>query len=94
MAPRKRQILHPDEVKQKIRTTQLLNRLQNHALFEDWDDEPKKRRTIMTGDQIRAASLLLAKTLPDLKAVDHSGEVSVTVSRRTIYESKPDFDDD
>lgn len=63
MAARK-QLWHPDDVKAKIQASQLINRLTEHAL----SDEP-----IMDASQVAAASKLLNKVVPDLKAVEHSG---------------------
>jgi flagellar biosynthesis/type III secretory pathway M-ring protein FliF/YscJ len=74
MAARK-QLFHPDEVKQKIKTSQLINRLQENAL--------SKKETLTRG-QIDSIKTLLAKTVPDLKAIEHTGKdggpVAVTFS--------------
>lgn len=64
MAKRK-QLFHPDEVKGKIQTSQLINRLTQHALSA----EP-----LMDSSQVNAAKALIAKTIPDLKAVEHTGD--------------------
>lgn len=64
MAVRK-QLWHPDEVRQKIQTSQLINRLTNHALS---DTGP-----IMDASQVKAAQILLGKAIPDLAAIEHSG---------------------
>jgi len=48
----------PEVVRQKIRTSMLINRLQNHVLG----------RLEMTKTQIQAAAILLRKTLPDMVA--------------------------
>jgi len=64
MATRK-QLWHPDEVKKRIQASQLINRLQDHALCEDGGK--------MTDSQVRAAFGLLDKVVPNLKAVEHSG---------------------
>jgi len=80
MAKRK-QLFHPDEVKKKIQASQLINRLQKNALSD---------KEIMTTGQIASATTQLDRVVPKLKAVEHSGEVGVTVVRRTIYETKPD----
>ena len=80
MAARK-QLFHPEEVKKKIQTTQLINRLQTNALSEE---------EVMTPGQIASANSLLDRVVPKLKAVEHSGEVGVNVVRKTIYEQKPD----
>lgn len=69
MAARK-QLFHPDEVKQKIKTSQLINRLQENALSE---------AEILTRGQIDSIKTLLAKVLPDQKAVEHSGEIKTKV---------------
>lgn len=71
MAARK-QLFHPDVVKQKIQTSQLINRLQNHALCTP--DDPDLVKKLMNADQVRAAFGLLAKTVPDLKATDENGD--------------------
>ena len=49
-------------VREKIRVSQLINRL-------------IKRELELSRTQIRAAEILLKKALPDLQAVQHSGEV-------------------
>ena len=63
MAARK-QLWHPDEVRKRIQTSQLINRLTDHAL----SPEP-----IMDASQVTAAIKLLGKVIPDMKAVEHSG---------------------
>lgn len=50
--------------REKIRTTQLVKRLQDHV-----DGEVE-----LSATQIKAAEILIKKTLPDLKAVEHTGE--------------------
>ena len=54
----------------KIKSTQLVKRLMDHATSDE---------EVMTTSQIRAAEILLKKTMPDLKQTEHSGEaVSIT----------------
>lgn len=48
----------PDKVRQKIRTSMLINRLQGHVLG----------RIEMSKTQVQAAGMLLRKTLPDMIA--------------------------
>lgn len=72
MAARK-QLWHPDEVRKRIQTSQLINRLTDHAL----SPEP-----IMDASQVTAAVKLLGKVIPDMKAVEHSGELSVTTQTK------------
>jgi len=71
MAARK-QLFHPDEVKKKIQASQLINRLQNHALCSPTDENAASK--IMNADQVRAAFGLLAKVVPDQKPVDGDGD--------------------
>lgn len=64
MAARLR-VKHQDEVRHKIQTSQLINRLQGHAL----------KGVDLSQTQIKAIEILLRKNLPDLAAVDISGTV-------------------
>jgi hypothetical protein len=57
----------PQKVRERIRTTMLALRLQNHVLG----------KIEMSPTQLRAAEILLRKTLPDLTAVAHSGAVEL-----------------
>lgn len=73
MAARMRKT-HQDEVRTKIQTSQLLNRLQNHALSLTEDE--------LSPTQMKAIEILLRKSLPDLSQVDMAveGEVGLTVN--------------
>lgn len=64
MAARLRK-MHQDEVRAKIQTSQLLNRLQDHALG----------KLELSPTQIKSIEVLIRKTLPDLMAVtaQHTG---------------------
>ncbi len=64
MAARRRHTLHSEHVRLKIKTAALVNLLQDHA-------EGKKN---MEPSQIKAAEILLKKTLPDLSAITVSGD--------------------
>jgi len=77
MAARK-QLFHPDVVKQKIQTSQLLNRLHGHVFCTPDDADIAKK--IMSDSQVRAALALLAKTVPDLKSVDDEGSAADTLN--------------
>jgi hypothetical protein len=67
MAARKH-LAHPEIVRQRIRTSQLVNRLTAHV-----DGEVE-----LTATQVTAALGLLRKSLPDLTAVTHSGSLETT----------------
>jgi hypothetical protein len=64
MAVRKR-LFHPEEVRQKIRTSQLVNRLNS---FVNGEIE-------LSPAQVTAALGLIRKTMPDLSALAHSGMI-------------------
>lgn len=74
MATTKRNAMLIDEAREKIRTTQLLNRLQNHAL----KDAP------MSQTQIKATEILLRKRLPDLTATTFDASGSLEEALKAI----------
>ena len=53
---------HQDEVRAKIQSSQIINRLQNHL-----DGEVE-----LTSTQVKAAEILLRKSIPDLSATELS----------------------
>jgi hypothetical protein len=55
---------HQDDVRAKIQTSQLINRLENHALGN----------AELSATQIKAIEVLIRKTLPDLSSVEMTGE--------------------
>ena len=61
MAVRK-QLWHPEIVRQRIKVSQLLNRLQDQAL----------NGTVLADGQQKAIEILLKKSLPDLQSVEHT----------------------
>jgi hypothetical protein len=56
----------PDKVRERIKTGVILDRLEKHTLGE----------LDLTQTQLKAAEILLRKTIPDLKAVEHSGDAA------------------
>ena len=74
MAKRKT-LFHPDSVREKIRASQLINRLQSCAMGE----------IELTMLQIRAIEILLRKCVPDLSHTD----VSVNAPHRYVIEVPP-----
>lgn len=68
MATRK-QLWHPDDVKAKIQASQLINRLTEHAI---------SKVPLMDSSQVKAAQILLAKVVPDLKSIEHTGGLDLT----------------
>jgi hypothetical protein len=57
----------PDKVRQRIQTTMIVKRLEDHILGD----------AEMSKTQVAAAMGLLRKTLPDLCSVEHSGQLNV-----------------
>jgi hypothetical protein len=77
MAATRRNALLIAEARQKIQTTQLINRLQNHGLGT----------LEMTATQIKAIEILLRKAVPDLATVtmqgdDDGGPVQMTLEQQ------------
>jgi hypothetical protein len=66
MAARKRKILHDQDTRERIKSGQLITRLENHTFTHP--NDPKYAQHIMADSQVRAALGLLKKTLPDLNA--------------------------
>ena len=88
MAARTNKIRHDEQTRLKIKTSQLINRLQNHALGE----------CDMTSTQVRAAEIALKKVLPDLSesSVTHTHKRdAIDYSREDLqaYLAKPDSRD-
>jgi hypothetical protein len=71
----RRQLWHQEDARKKIQTSQLINRLTNHALA----DKP-----IMDASQVKAAQILLAKAVPDLSSVELSGANGGPIEYRDI----------
>ena len=76
MAARK-QRWHPDEVRKRIQTSQLINRLQDNANAE---------RPLMDAGQVASARILLNKVLPDLSSTQHSGDPDKPIQHKLKIE--------
>ena len=57
---------HQEETRAKIQASQLINRLQNHALGTEVDE--------LKQSQLRAIEILLKKSLPDLTSTELTGD--------------------
>ena len=57
---RRKRTWQTEKTREKIKTTMLVNRLQNHA----------EGKVDMSATQVKAAGLLLSKVMPDLSAAD------------------------
>lgn len=76
MAARKNKPLHDDKTKKLIQASQLINRLISHANGE----------IEMTQSQVNAAKIVIGKVIPDLKAVEHSGNSEAPVVTKHVFE--------
>jgi len=65
MAGRKAGFRHHEDTRKKIQAAQLINRLQTHVLSNS---------PLLDASQVNAAKTLLNKVLPDLSAVQMSGD--------------------
>jgi hypothetical protein len=72
--------LHParaEEVREKIKATLIIIKLENHIL----------ENVEMTSSQVTAALGLLRKSVPDLTAIEHSGEVEHKLTLADVIKS-------
>jgi hypothetical protein len=69
MAARTLRPKHQEDVRLKIQTSQLINRLQNYALSDSEDE--------ISNGRLKAIEVLLRKSLPDLSATELSGDVNL-----------------
>jgi len=73
---------HQADIREKIKTSQLINRLQDFVL--DGKDPKTGEPVEIDAGRLKAIEILLRKSLPDLSAVAHSGDADnplVTISK-------------
>lgn len=63
MAARTRKLIHDEETRARIKISQLINRLTDHAFG----------KVELSPTQVRAIEVLVRKRLPDLSSIAHSG---------------------
>ncbi len=63
MAARKMRPFHTDEIRAKIQTSQLINRLTDHAFS----------KVELSATQVQSIKILLSKAIPDLSAIQLEG---------------------
>jgi hypothetical protein len=73
------------KTREKIQTSQLINRLQNHALSEEINE--------LKPSQLKAIEILLKKSLPDLQSTEITGDSDAPVSLNVITGIKPKSND-
>ena len=67
---------HQEETRARIQTSQLINRLQNHALSEEVDE--------LKPSQLRAIEILLKKSVPDLQSTEITGDSDAPMQLKII----------
>lgn len=77
MAARTNKPNHEEKTKALIRASQLLNRLTEHA----------NGNIEMTQSQVNAARIVIGKAIPDLKAIEHSGDLNITTTLAHVLKS-------
>lgn len=75
MAARKIRKFHTDEIRAKIQTSQLINRLTDHALG----------KIELSPTQVRSIEVLIKKTLPDLSSVDLNASVAGEIVANVVF---------
>jgi hypothetical protein len=78
MAARTVKISHDERTRAKIKTSQLLNRLNDHVF----------KQAVVSNTQMKAIEILLRKTLPDLSAVEHTGANGGPIEVRASKEQR------
>jgi hypothetical protein len=76
MANNKR-IIRDDLWREKIQTSMLINRLSNNAFG----------KIELTASQLKSIEILLKKTVPDLKAIEHMGEGGGAIKIQNISQN-------
>lgn len=81
MAARDR-LTHSQKTRDKIQTSMILQRLENFIQTDQSTGIAGDgvKPVTMTGPQVTASLGILRKTLPDLQAVEHSGNIDVGLS--------------
>lgn len=86
---------HQEDIRLKIKTSQLVNRLQDFAL--DGTDPKTGAPITIDPARLKAIEILLRKSLPDLSAVTHQGDPEAPIRHvieRRIVGSAPNRDTD
>lgn len=81
--PARHDKMHSELVKDRIRASMLINRLERFVLGEK--DPANGKFESLSPAQVTAALGLLRKSVPDLAAIEHTGEVT----QRHVVSSEP-----
>ena len=78
MAATKRNAMLIAETRARVQTSQLINRLQDHGFG----------KIELSTTQIKAIEILLKKSMPDLQAIQHSGDPDSPLKHEHTIEDK------
>ena len=86
---------HQQDIRVKIKTTQLINRLQAFALGEKAPNSTDDDKALeLDQARLKAIEILLRKSLPDLSAVTHKGDeespIRHVIERRIVSRNSGD----
>jgi len=81
----KRQV---ESTRQKIRGTLVAKRVEAFALDEK--DPVTKRKVLMTKEQLKAAELILKRTIPEITRIEHTGKDGGPIRHGTADELTDD----
>lgn len=79
--PTRLNLRQTEQTRALIKANRIITRLQAFVLGRDFQKKP----VVMSSEQVRAAFGLLAKILPDLTSVQHSGEITHNYVARTPH---------
>ena len=85
MAARKN-LSHDDKTRERIKTSQLVNRLQDNAFGTKTGSA--KEYVELTAGQLKSIEILLRKSLPDLSAITLSGSTTTRLIVETGVDRK------
>lgn len=80
MAARTRKPQHDQNTKRRIQASQLLNRL---VLFANG-------KVVMRPEQVMAAKIVIGKSIPDLKSIEHTGKDGAAINHILSVTLNPD----
>lgn len=68
---------HQDDVREKIKASQLINVLQNHAITEGSE---------LSSSRLKAIEILLRKSVPDLSSMEFNGSMTIKTLAEELAE--------
>ena len=81
MAARTHKPKHDENTKRRIQASQLLNRLYLFAIGE----------VTMRSEQVMAAKIVIGKSIPDLKSIDHTGKDGDPIQHKATLSAEESY---